>query len=182
MEPLVWNIRTGHLVGGHQRIRALDDAVGGKPYLLRVAQIDVDENEERNINLSLNNGELAGVWDMDKLAEELRRPGLDQRATGFGSADLYKILGDAASADAVAECAKRVAEIADVRPPVDEARKSREDFYLVVVFPDHDARQVWCNRLGLDDTRYQSSEDLQGLARTHEGPTGEPAGPSIPNR
>lgn len=63
VEPLVWNERTGNLVGGHQRLRVLVD---GGAATVDVAVVDLDEAKERALNLALN--KVGGQWDDDKLA------------------------------------------------------------------------------------------------------------------
>ena len=46
VQPVIWNRRTGNVVGGHQRIARLDSLHQGKPYSLNVAVVDCDEAEE----------------------------------------------------------------------------------------------------------------------------------------
>jgi ParB-like chromosome segregation protein Spo0J len=66
VEPLVWNRRTGNLVGGHQRLAILDEEEG-KEYELTVSAIDVDAETEKKINVFLNNTSAMGSWDQDAL-------------------------------------------------------------------------------------------------------------------
>ena len=51
IEPLVWNKRTGVLVGGHQRLTAADKIYRKKDYDVPVAIIDVDEKTEKKLNV-----------------------------------------------------------------------------------------------------------------------------------
>lgn len=67
VQPLVWNKRTGNLVGGHQRVEALDSLERGKEYELDVAAIDVDPTQEKEINILLNNELVMGTFDIPKL-------------------------------------------------------------------------------------------------------------------
>ena len=53
VETVVWNKRTGNVVGGHQRLSELDKLEGGREYALDVAVIDVDETE-RSESIKLN--------------------------------------------------------------------------------------------------------------------------------
>lgn len=69
IEPVIWNKRTGNLVGGHQRLSVLDGLHRNINYSLTVAEIDVDEETEAKINIILNNPNLQGEWDAAKLAE-----------------------------------------------------------------------------------------------------------------
>src|SRR5262249_4171853 len=50
VEPLVWNERTGNLVGGHQRLAQLDALEGSPDYSLDFAVIDVSPEKEVAIN------------------------------------------------------------------------------------------------------------------------------------
>jgi ParB-like chromosome segregation protein Spo0J len=65
--PLTWNICTGNLVSGHQRIKQLDEMEQSKDYELTVAQIDVNEKQEKEINILLNNQSAMGEFDIDLL-------------------------------------------------------------------------------------------------------------------
>lgn len=78
VEPLVWNKKTGHLVGGHQRLKILR-ARGDKE--AEVVVVDLDETREKLLNLALN--KIQGDWDFTKLADVLTE--LD---TGAGSLDI----------------------------------------------------------------------------------------------
>lgn len=72
VEPLVWNRRTGNLVGGHQRLGRLDDLHQGKPFAIPVAVVDVDEAEERRLNVALNSPDLMGKYDGEKFEALVR--------------------------------------------------------------------------------------------------------------
>ena len=71
-KPVTWNKRTGNIVGGHQRLAALDDLHGGQDYSLTVAVVDVDEKTEREYNIRDNNEALMGQWDPEKLGENIK--------------------------------------------------------------------------------------------------------------
>ncbi|MFC1285888.1 hypothetical protein ABE057_06230 [Bacillus paralicheniformis] len=64
VEPLVWNERTGNLVGGHQRFKIL---VEEKTKSLLVSVVNLDEAEEKALNLALN--KISGDWDDYKLEQ-----------------------------------------------------------------------------------------------------------------
>lgn len=73
VEPLIWNKRTGNIVGGHQRLTALDalDAHDGGTgdYLLDMSVIDVTEKREKALNVVLNNPTLQGEYDLAALRD-----------------------------------------------------------------------------------------------------------------
>lgn len=68
VEPLIWNRRTQRLVGGHQRREQLI-ALGIAEALVVV--VDIDETEERALNITLNNPNAQGHFDDEKLAAML---------------------------------------------------------------------------------------------------------------
>ena len=91
VEPLVWNERTGHLVGGHQRLKIL--AARGDAEV-DVSVVDLSVENEKALNVALN--KIAGDWDEDKLAALLREltqiPEFDVGLTGFDLPDVSKLL------------------------------------------------------------------------------------------
>ncbi len=82
VEPLVWNQRSGTLVGGHQRLKVLRE-LGHQD--VEVVVVDLPLDKEKALNLALN--KIQGAWDDDKLAtllEELTRlPDFEVSLTGF---------------------------------------------------------------------------------------------------
>jgi hypothetical protein len=77
VEPLVWNERTGNLVGGHQRLTVMEDMGCTE---VEVSVVDLDETQEKQLNVTLN--KVKGRWDFDKLAELLGEMD-DVTLTGF---------------------------------------------------------------------------------------------------
>lgn len=91
VEILVWNCRTGNLVGGHQRLKILlEQGVED----VEVSVVDLDIEKEKALNLALNR--IEGSWDQDKLAallSELKQiPDFDTGLTGFELPEINKIL------------------------------------------------------------------------------------------
>ena len=62
VEPIVWNKRTGNVVGGHQRLSVLKD-LGAETTLVSV--VDLSDMEEKLLNVALN--KIKGDWDKEKL-------------------------------------------------------------------------------------------------------------------
>jgi DNA modification methylase len=60
VQDVVVNRRTGHIVGGHQRVAALK-AAGVKE--APVCWVDLDETEEKALNVALNNPHIGGEFD-----------------------------------------------------------------------------------------------------------------------
>ena len=99
VEPLVWNKRTKHLVGGHQRLSVLK-ARGEK--VVEVSVVDLDEARERALNLALN--KIQGGWDNKALAHLLKELAdgmeVDLELTGFDLAEIDGLIEDAFGFDA----------------------------------------------------------------------------------
>ena len=62
VQPIVWNERSGNIVGGHQRFRALHNQ-GVKE--TEVVIVDFDENEEVSCNIVLNSPSVRGHFTSD---------------------------------------------------------------------------------------------------------------------
>lgn len=62
VEPLVWNKRTGNVVGGNQRLAVMKYLGKTKT---PVSVIDVDETQEKLLSVALN--KIKGSWDFEKL-------------------------------------------------------------------------------------------------------------------
>lgn len=59
VQPVIWNERSGYVVGGHQRLhKLLRDGVERTI----VVVVDLDESEERALNVALNNPHIAGQF------------------------------------------------------------------------------------------------------------------------
>ncbi|MEW5894441.1 MAG: site-specific DNA-methyltransferase [Candidatus Omnitrophota bacterium] len=91
VEPLVWNRRTGNLVGGHQRFKILKEQGLEE---VEVSVVDLDADKEKALNLALN--KIRGDWDDEKLAQLLQEltttPDFDATLTGFDIPEISSIL------------------------------------------------------------------------------------------
>jgi len=93
VEPLVWNRRTGTLVGGHQRFAVL--VAQGKTDI-PVSVVDLPIEREKALNLALN--KITGRWDEDKLAQLLHDlsivPEFDLALTGFEIPEAQSLIAE----------------------------------------------------------------------------------------
>lgn len=91
VEPLVWNARSGNLVGGHQRFKILLDQ---GLTAVQVSVVDLPPEREKALNIALN--KISGDWDEQKLAELLDElvnfPEIDVEITGFTIPDIDDLL------------------------------------------------------------------------------------------
>jgi hypothetical protein len=168
VSPPTWNKRTGNIVGGHQRLGVLDGIMGTSDYDLEVAVIDVDEKQEKELNLLLNNTAAMGDWDMEGLGEMLKDSDIKLEGTGFDAADVFKMFGDdplKSRALDTEELARKLNEAREVYAKITAGnkKKNEEEFYLVVVFRDNDEVQEFLEQTGLPKNRYQSADDLRHL-------------------
>lgn len=90
---IVVNKRTGYtIVSGHQKVAILDEQykynklTKENDYTLRIELIDVDEKTEKTINILLNNQNVGGEWDYNRLREIV--PDIDYKDAGLTEADL----------------------------------------------------------------------------------------------
>lgn len=92
VEPIIWNKRTGRVVGGHQRLKVLID-IGITE--VECVVVDLDEENEKALNVALN--KISGEWDNDKLAlliADLQGADFDVSLTGFDQAELDDLFKD----------------------------------------------------------------------------------------
>ena len=88
VEPLVWNKRTGYVVGGNQRLQALME-LGVKE--VDVIVIDLDDDEEKALNVALN--KISGEWDYEKLEELFHKLDTDLYSlTGFDDVEIEDLI------------------------------------------------------------------------------------------
>ena len=93
VEPIVWNKRTGNVVGGNQRLAILKDKGITE---VEVVEVDMSEAEEKALNVALN--KVTGDWHQERLSALMRD--LQTLApemldfTGFGGKELDRLLKD----------------------------------------------------------------------------------------
>src|SRR5690606_31972620 len=93
VEPIVWNKRTGNMVGGHQRYKIMVNEQGHTE--LTVSVVDLDDQQERLLNLALN--KVSGRWDDEALAvlfDELQAAGVELDLSGFEQDEIAKLLSE----------------------------------------------------------------------------------------
>jgi len=91
VEPVIWNQRTGNVVGGHQRLKIL---IARGYHEIDVSVVDLPLEQEKALNIALN--KISGSWDEEKLAELLdeltRIPEFDIAITGFELPDARALI------------------------------------------------------------------------------------------
>lgn len=87
VEPLIWNEATGHIVGGHARLKILQE-MGVAEVPVSVVNLTLDR--EKALNVVLNNLEAQGRFEPAKLADLLTELAdlPEFELTGFEAGDL----------------------------------------------------------------------------------------------
>ena len=178
---IVVNKRTGFtVVSGHQRLSVMDELqkFPDNDYRIRVDVIDVDEKQEKELNILMNNPNAQGSWDYDALARLV--PDIDYKDAGLTDADLNMIGCDfllqteeenslagaleemmqpvteqkeAEKAARQLERAEKVAHMKDVKQQVKEQAQetaANMDAYLMLSFDTWEAKAAFCERFGYD--------------------------------
>jgi len=159
IEPLIWNRRTGNIVGGHQRISILDQLEETNDYSLEVAVVDVPLKQEMEFNIALNNTEAQGVFDIDKMQTMFKDHQLDVEATGFDQADMMAFFGENPLEAPGINYDQMAEELAKLRESHDSVKNALTDvqdanFFTVLVFKNYQVRKRFTDALELEDNRY----------------------------
>lgn len=193
---LIVNKRTGFtIVQGHQRIKCLDELEKYNPatkendYKVRAEVIDVDKKTEMTINVLLNNPNVQGKFNSEKMAELI--PQIEYKEAGLTEADL-SLFGvgfmlqteaeqnlaesldglmtevneehETEKVERQAERAAKVAHMKEVKKQVREnAQKSAEDMdaYVMLSFDNIENRNTFLRRFGFPaDSKFIKGEDF----------------------
>lgn len=171
---LIVNKRTGmRLVSGHQRLSVMDELnkFPDNDYTIRVDVIDVDQTQEKELNILLNNPNAQGQWDFDALRKLI--PDIDYKDAGLTEEDLNLIGVDfmlqteeennlADSLDELmlpvqekkeAEKEKKKEHMKQVKEEVKKAAQEKAkdlDAYVMLSFDTFEAKSAFMQRFGYD--------------------------------
>jgi hypothetical protein len=163
MGGIVWNLTTGNLVSGHQRIAIMDKRNKYKAddpktdYDVWVTKVEMGEKEEKEQNVFLNNQSAMGFFDDEKLKSLMANINFSE-ATGFSKKNQISLLGTTELTDKEYEkIALAVSEQTQRYKAMSQNKGSEIDgFYIVLVFKNHNEKDTLCNNFGitLDDGRF----------------------------
>ena len=125
---LIWNRKTGHIVGGHQRLAALDSLMRTKNYSLDVTAVEMELKDEVALNVQLNNQDSQGEFDFVALQDLAVDFGLDVMED-FGFSKEIAELNFAELIDEIApemEKEERIASDESIQAMRDRKKKVRE--------------------------------------------------------
>ncbi len=158
VQLLVWNQRSGNLVGGHQTFKVLLE-LGRKK--VPCAVVDLDEKKEKLLNVALN--KIGGDWDERKLSVLLQDLSfMELEMTGFEPYELKEL------EEIIEEVSEEVHEEEVEGMPL----KSFEHYdYLFFVFRDI---RDWMRAMQEFDVRrvnasYVKGKRRMGLGRVFDG-------------
>lgn len=169
MGGIVWNKRSGRLVGGHQKLMILDELqkydreTKENDYLIRVEAVDLSDQEEIEQNIFLNNKNAQGEFDNDILSTLLND--IEVKNTGLDDFDL-NLLGFELPSFEIDEVEPKPLE--EIKPKSREEKKedikakkeastekavntAREgNTYVMLSFNDYQGKEEFMKRFDLD--------------------------------
>ena len=175
VSPLVWNKRTGYLVSGHQRLDILDELAGSDNYDLTVAVIDVDEREEKILNVQFNNQDMMGEFDLELLGDLAFDNDIAFSELGFLDSDAELLFGGDERFAAqfenpeTVEGKEKLNAVKKVRENMNkqQAQDQNANFYFVVICKDQEDRAKLLNDMGYSiSEEYVYSDAIRRLAKT----------------
>lgn len=90
VEPIIYNVTTNTIVGGHQRLKVLRELGYTE---IDVVEIEETEEREKALNIALN--KIEGEWDMaalKDLLQELDNGEMDMDLTGFDDWEIEQLM------------------------------------------------------------------------------------------
>lgn len=116
VEPVIWNKRTGNVVGGHQRLKILKEQGITE---IECVVVDMNEAEEKALNVALN--KVSGDWDIPKLTElldDLDKSMFDVSLTGFDAAEIEDLFSKVHDKDVQDDDFDADKALEDIKEPV----------------------------------------------------------------
>jgi hypothetical protein len=158
---VVWNKRSGNLVGGHQRLKQIDSLEEypkkTKDYMITVSVCDLDDKTEKEMVVFLNNPSTQGEWDLDLLGDIIGQ-GVKIEDMGFNPDDIsYLFDGDMRFSELLEdteEVKKTKEEIEKIREhraeSLEEMEKAQSaDFYFTVVCKNQEEKDKLLRKIGM---------------------------------
>lgn len=190
---LIWNKTTGHIVGGHQRLDALDSLMRTQDYELEVVMVELPVKEEVKLNVILNNQDNQGEFDFNALNNLSKEFGLDV-AVDFGFSDevidiqFPEIAEIAALDESGLPPPERVADADEIAKMKEMKKAAREEIkaeraetgdynteakgVVTIVFDRESAKKQWFLNRGMEEPpnvmHINEFEKLLGMGATED--------------
>ena len=156
VETIVWNEKTGKVVGGHQRLKVLKELGYEK---VKVSVVNLDEKKEKALNIALN--KIEGKWDnqlLKDLLQELDSGDFDMELTGFDDEELEKLL---------------IEDEIEEKPEIEFTEELLEEHnYIVLYFDNQIDWQTAVEKLGIKTVKALDSKEgyeRKGVGRVIRG-------------
>ncbi|MDB6017684.1 MAG: hypothetical protein JWR19_2173 [Pedosphaera sp.] len=162
---IIWNKRTGNILGGHQRLAALDALEGNQTYTLTVDVVDLDDKTEKEQNIFLNNPTAQGDWDL-KALEKMLAEDVNLENAGFSQSEIFQLFGDGAlkgGTELTAELAEQVRLTQERFKKIRDSKGKNLDsphFYSLLIFRNDAEREAFCKAIGVEDNRYLNGTEI----------------------
>ncbi len=141
VKPIVWNKRTGNIVGGHQRYNVLM-AMGRKKAFVSVVDLPIEK--EKVLNVALN--KVRGLWDDDKLREVLESFDTESiNTTGFNMDEVALIFEDDGGFEDISE--EAIEEAAGL---IDAAEQYGTSYIITLHFETAEEAKAWAEKEGYE--------------------------------
>jgi len=156
VEPIVVNLRTGNIVGGHSRFYVLQD-LGRET--AEVSIVDLDEHREKLLNVALNR--ITGAWNYNKLEELLSEFDMSEILfTGFNEGEINTLFDN----EDIPELDTDTSQTTQVPP--DGSEEAGERFTLYLSFTTRSEAENWLRDNGYsDDVAFIKSRNITVIAR-----------------
>lgn len=158
VDPVIFNERTGRIVGGHQRLKVLKE-LGYET--IQAVVIDIEEQKEKALNIALN--KISGRWDEAKLKDlliDIDTGEFDIELTGFDENEVEKLIN-------------KFVDVEEEKPEYEFAEELLEEHnYIVLYFDNKMDWQTACDKLNIKTVHaLDSREDYKrkGIGRVIRG-------------
>ena len=115
VEPVIWNERTGTVVGGHQRLKVLKDLGYDE---IDCVIVNLSLEQEKALNVALN--KISGEWDnnlLGDLLKDLEQSGFDITLTGFDLSEAKDLFGKGSMENVHEDNFNAEKEVKDITEP-----------------------------------------------------------------
>lgn len=170
VQPIVWNKKTKHIVGGHQRFKFILEN-NGEDETVDVSVVDLTLAKEKALNIALN--KIGGMFDDTKLVELLEAMEKEDFAlTGFEDDEL-KLLKGKLEQDDYKKAGKDIMKTQFIAPPFSvldakqEYWQERKRQWLAMGLKSHEGRDI-------EATNTSKTDYMQGRGNNEGGSIFDP--------
>ena len=142
--PLVWNKKTGNLVGGHQRLEWLDLKHPGLDYELTVSVVNLEIPAEKRLNILLNNQAAQGSFHIESLCSIIKETGFE--GTAFNAETIRTLVP--------VEMADNIFGTPEIPEPLRVKTIEAQKRHIILVFQNRQGADDFSRLLGFDPEDY----------------------------